>query len=870
MRSFKVYTHLRNSWYYLRHHSTLIIEVSFALLCIVLIWWFFREEKTELSHVPAILQQARPFWIGCGVALAVLYVLIQAQMYRMAFKSTQTATGITDMVSLFLKRNFSSVFLPAGGVSSLALFGQPLEKKGIAGAKIHMASILYGFSGIVSVIIVAIPVFISTLFYISLGWATWLALALMMVLTIVLLLIYRSLRTGGKLKNFLENKIPVLRTILEELSANRLTRRYVLYTIFWSIVVEMCGIAHLYIAMNALGAVPSLLAAAIGYIVAVVFMVISPFLRGLGAVELSMAYLLTRFGYDQGIALSTIVLYRIFEFWIPLSAGLLVFIIPWNRLLLRIIPAALLILSGIVNILSVLTPAIGSRLVKLRHFIPVNISHASNFLVFATGIFMMITGMFLLRAQRSAWVSACILSIISIGGNLLKAYDYEEAILSAFVLLSLSVTRKQYFVKGTATRQTKGLFFALVIFISMAWIYGTLGFYSMNPSHLRSSFTLSQAFLFNIREFALWGNEFTYTDASGRLFIRSVNLLGFSCFIFLIYILLQSWLSRTKRGWNQQLDLAAGFVHTYGNSSMDYFKYYRDKQLFWSANRQAFIAFKVADVFAIALEKPVATNLTESERCIMEFETYCKEIGYSPVYYRVSEKDLHIFDATRMKHFFLGQEAIVDLNSFSLEGKEKKSLRNTINKLKTSGYTLKRYQPPQSASLIDKLENVSREWLQESEKREIIFAEGMFARAEIEKQAIVTLEREGELFAFLNIIPDHAPEEGTYDLIRKRHDAPNGAMDGLLLELFSYFRAKGRRYVNLGMAPMSGIGKASNIGEQVIKFAYEHTTRYGHYKGLREFKEKYDPSWYNVYLLYKDEIQLIGLPKALKQVMRTL
>jgi hypothetical protein len=59
-------------------------------------------------------------------------------------------------------------------------------------------------------------------------------------------------------------------------------------------VVECCGIAHAFVSMYALGLDHSFEAAAIAYTVSVVLMIVSPFLRGLGAVELTMLYILKR------------------------------------------------------------------------------------------------------------------------------------------------------------------------------------------------------------------------------------------------------------------------------------------------------------------------------------------------------------------------------------------------------------------------------------------------------------------------------------------------------------------------------------------------------------------------------------------------
>ena len=165
---------------------------------------------------------------------------------------------------------------------------------------------------------------------------------------------------------------------------------------------------------------------------------------------------------------------------------------------------------------------------------------------------------------------------------------------------------------------------------------------------------------------------------------------------------------------------------------------------------------------------------------LKKFITVCQK-RVLPVYHELSRKSL-----------FLGQEGVVDLNSFSLEGGEKKSIRNALNKIKEQGYTTHINTPPLRDGLIQKLKAVSDEWLKLTEREEIIFSQGMFVEKEIKEQTVISIENsEEKIIAFLNIIPDYVKNEGTYDLLRKTADAPNGIMDYILIELFKYFKANG-------------------------------------------------------------------------------
>ena len=239
------------------------------------------------------------------------------------------------------------------------------------------------------------------------------------------------------------------------------------------------------------------------------------------------------------------------------------------------------------------------------------------------------------------------------------------------------------------------------------------------------------------------------------------------------------------------------------------------------------------------------------------------------IYYRIPENDLKIYFLLKKKSLFIGQEAVVDLSTFTLEGGAKKSLRNAISKVKEKGFKISVHTAPIKDGLLQKIKSVSDEWLTNTGKSEMIFSQGMFDWDELKQQTIITVENsEEKVVAFLNIIPDYAKGEGTYDLIRKTNDAPNGIMDFLLVELFTYLKSKGYTSVNLGFAAMSGIEEAHTFPEKSMKFAYERIHFFSHYKGLRDFKEKFSPIWYNKYLIYTHDYDLLQVPIVLNKVIK--
>ncbi|MEO6122898.1 MAG: lysylphosphatidylglycerol synthase transmembrane domain-containing protein, partial [Ilumatobacteraceae bacterium] len=95
----------------------------------------------------------------------------------------------------------------------------------------------------------------------------------------------------------------------------------VLPTTVHALIVDLIGVIELWSVCHAIGSGTTLAAAFVGYIVAVLFTIISVLPGGLGFVELSLGAVLVSFGATAVAAAAVVVVYRLFELWLPLIAG---------------------------------------------------------------------------------------------------------------------------------------------------------------------------------------------------------------------------------------------------------------------------------------------------------------------------------------------------------------------------------------------------------------------------------------------------------------------------------------------------------------------------------------------------------------------
>ncbi len=834
---------------------------------ILLAFIFFRSERKELQQIIPQIEQADLRWLFAGVAITLVYIFFQSGMYVSSFASIGLSLKWIDSIELFLKRNLLSIFLPAGGVSALAYTPSQLRKRTFNKTQIHQASGLYAFAGLFTVFLVGFPVVI--LFAISTNKhlkSAWIGLILVVFILAGIIWVAKSLKEKGKLYGYIEKKFPGIVPMMDELfAANVKTKKYA-GSILFSTGVEFTGMFHIYIAMLALGFTASFSVAAIAYMVSVLLMVSSPFLRGLGAVELSLVYILELYGYTTVQALSITVLYRVFEFWLPMVFGILAFAWRGRHLFIRIVPALLIFTLGLINIISVVTPPLRIRLKLIREFLPLEAINASNILVLFIGLALLITSAFMFKGLKNAWRLALLLSVLSLVGNLTKALDYEEATFAGVIILLLLFSSSQYRIRSSIKWIRLGVLSVLIIFLSVL-VFGYISFYFIDVKHFGIDFTSRQSLINTMNIFLLGGENLHPLTPFGHQFIFMIHLLGFLSWGFLLFTLIKPFL-KVEPGNESSRERAKFLLSQYGNSSVDYFKLYRDKLFFFSDFHDAFVSYRIANGFAIVLEEPVCAEEHKME-VLAEFYKQCSKMGLRIAFYRVDENSILWFNQLRKQKMIIGQEAILDAANFKLEGKDKKSLRNALNSLQKKGYETTIHKAPLTNELVTELKKISDEWLTAYDKEEQIFSQGMFEAKEIMQQDVITIaDAEGKIAAFLNIIPDYTPDECTYDLIRKTSEAPGGCMDALIIKMIDYAKENNCQYINLGLVPMTGIIDPQNPAEQLIKYAGEKLKRFKHYHGLRDFKEKYATIWEDKFLVYESDYDLLQLPAALNKVMQ--
>jgi len=149
------------------------------------------------------------------------------------------------------------------------------------------------------------------------------------------------------------------------------------------------------------------------------------------------------------------------------------------------------------------------------------------------------------------------------------------------------------------------------------------------------------------------------------------------------------------------------------------------------------------------------------------------------------------------------------------------------------------------AALIPQLKAVSDAWLHDKSTREKGFTVGAFEPAYLVRTPCALVRQNGAIKAFANVLASAAHEEVSIDLMRHVDDAPYGTMDFLFVELGLWARTEGFRWLNLGLAPLSGLEthKLAPVWAKAGALVFAHGEHFYNFSGLRAYKEKFVPEW---------------------------
>jgi len=444
-------------------------------------------------------------------------------------------------------------------------------------------------------------------------------------------------------------------------------------------------------------------------------------------------------------------------------------------------------------------------------------------------------------------------------------------LISELLIFSLLIFfRKEFKTKSDIQTVMKSLLF----FLKITSISILVGLVFVNFD--QKSFTVKPNIwqIFEITLKGLFGISSSVTYISERSQIRTeytLAALGFLIAVSSIWQFLKPNIFKAKID-RKSLDEVRTLLLNYPkHDSLSYFALRENKNFIWSKNSKAVISYSVINGVMVTTGDPIG----DRESWPSAMAAFCLEAedhAWIPAIYGCSEEAGLIWSReTGFESLEIGDEAIVLVATFTLEGPEMKNVRQMVNQIKRKEYsTLIRNISEIEPAELQSLSQLAERWRRGGTERGFSMALGRFCNPNDPNLVISIAIKDGQPMGMLQFIP-WGTDGLSLDSMRRSPDADPGINELLISETINFAKTRGISQISLNFATFRSIfEKGERLGASPITRASHRLliflSRFFQMESLYRFNVKFRPIWTPRYILFPSISKLVRVAVAILMI----
>jgi len=339
-------------------------------------------------------------------------------------------------------------------------------------------------------------------------------------------------------------------------------------------------------------------------------------------------------------------------------------------------------------------------------------------------------------------------------------------------------------------------------------------------------------------------------EYSGRVFERAfpaaLLTLGIAGLLVLSLLLFRA-IARRDTPTEQDRAEARRLVRLYGSDTLDYFALRPDKSYFFSGDGEAMVAYTYTSGYALVAADPIGAP-GSTERVLDEFLAFCRDRAWRTAFLAVRESDMRLYAARGFHEVYLGDEAIIPCDEFTLAGSAMKSVRSAVKRVgRNHRFRLMR-ESDASPQVVQQLNEIRERWRGKAPERGFTMELGGGVRGQNPDFLLaVAFDGNERPLGFLRLVPCYGTDPGwSLDLMQRDPDAPNGMTEFLIANTALALGERGFRRLSMNFAAWGRLFDSAaelSAGQRAAKRLAELLNPYFQIKSLRDFNAKFEPSW---------------------------
>ena len=508
-------------------------------------------------------------------------------------------------------------------------------------------------------------------------------------------------------------------------------------------------------------------------------------------------------------------------------------------------------LVGAINIASALTPNIRWRGHLLLEFEPVETMRLFHALSLPAGAALLLVAPYLAKRRSRALQTAVVLMLALGAFDLLKGLDFEETIITWTAALVLLAGRNAFPVRHDR-----------ITLRSAIWRVPLVGLLGVGLAALATWATQGHP---------AWGTVVTETGdllrwQPGPIHYHhhipvGVHTLELATLLLIAYLIFRPLTASRTLPSRAVRQVAAELVRAHGADTLAFFKLRADERYLFGEDGRAFVGYTIENGVLLLSGDPVGPSdaLRPLLRQVHEF-TEARGLKLGAL--GASAGICPLYEELGLKTIYLGDEAVVELGRFSLEGRPIRKVRQSVTRLDKAGFTAELCElRTLDEAILEEVEAVLERGRQGAPERGFSMAMDSL-QGEHDDDTLVVLARDGEgaIRGVLHFVPCYGRPAVSLSFMRRDPSTPNGLTEFLVVRAIELLRERGLQELSLNFAAFAKwMHSPEKRLERVLGKLIALGNPFFQIESLYRFNAKFFPRWEPRYLVYQGPL---GLPRA--------
>ena len=515
---------------------------------------------------------------------------------------------------------------------------------------------------------------------------------------------------------------------------------------------------------------------------------------------------------------------------------------------------------GLVNIASALTPNIhwrGHLLMSLEPVTTIRLFHA---LALPAGAALLIVAPYLWSRRHRAWWAAILLMLALGTFDLLKGLDFEETAITWGVAALLVAGRRGFPVRHDP-----------ITLRSAVWRVPALGLGCLAAAALATWASQGHpsfgSVLAETGDLLRWQPGPIHFETHSALHHHfawiplAVHLVELGTLVGIAYVVFRPLAAPRALPGPAVRHLAGELVRAHGQDTLSFFKLRGDQHYFFSDSGEAVVGYRIENGVLLLAGDPIGPEEALAP-LLRELRRFADSRGLRLGGVGASEKLRPFYESLGCKTLYLGDEAVIELDRFSLEGRPIRKVRQSVTSLSKAGYSAELTQVGElDLATMAEIEDVLERGRQGAPERGFSMAmDSVSGQHGHQTRVLLARDSEQRIRGVLHFVPCYGREAVSLSFMRRDPDTPNGLMEFMVARATELLSEQGMQELSLNFATFARwMHSPARWYERALGRLVALANPFFQIESLYRFNAKFFPRWEPRYLVYEGKF---GLPRA--------